>query len=138
VRVPKEAATPELARAEAATIRCLEARDFSSALRVVHGYESLQPVPRGIGVDWSKPPFPGEVPALAFIYADSASEMVRRAAAMCYLWGAARPRRRWLSAEAKADAYVTHLLIAACGVAQAANNEHARAKFGIVFPPRRP
>lgn len=129
-RSPKPAKTPELAAAESAVLRCLEARQYEEAARVVANYESAQPVPRGIGVDWRNPDLSGDVAALRSILdeCDSPPPDVRTAAAMMYLWGVSRPYRRWLSREAGGDAAATRLVLRAFEARQADSLRTARER----------
>jgi len=129
-RQPKPAKTPELAAAEAAVLERLANHDFEDAARVVAAYESCQPVPRGIGVDWNKPDVSGDAAALRTIYDgdDNPSIAIPTAAAMMYLWGVSKPYRRWLSREAEGDAEATKLVLRAYVARQSAAFERARAQ----------
>ena len=129
-RPPKPAKTPELAAAEAAVLERLANRDLEGAARVVAAYESRQPVPRGIGVNWNKPDVAGDVAALRSIFDSNENPVIsiRTAAAMMYLWGVSKPFRRWLAREANGDAEATKLVLRAYATRQAAAFERARAQ----------
>lgn len=95
----------EKARAEATVLAALEARDFRRACRLVAAYEAEQPIPRGIGIDWSRHDTSGEEEELRLIFSarpgilrdltDSQLDSLRIPAALMRLWG--KPRaREWL------------------------------------------
>lgn len=94
---PKPAKTPELARAEEETLACLARRDFKGAALAVAAYAARQPAARGIGIDWKNYDSRGAIDGLSAIYAANGLPPIQDAAAMMYLWGASRPRRRWLA-----------------------------------------
>lgn len=139
---PKPAKTPELAAAEDSVLRCLADGDYARAVLTVAKYEAAQPMPRGMGVDWNNPNVEGDVAALRSImhgpYETTAA--VRTAAAMCFLWGASSPRRRWLSREANGDADAKRLVLRAFEACQEENYRVAKAKGYIPQdwePPKR-
>jgi hypothetical protein len=129
-RAPKPAKTPELAAAEAATAEHLMQRNFEGAARVVAAYEAGQPIPRGIGVNWSNPNVAGDVVALRSILDadDGPSLEIRTAAAMMYLWGVSKPYRRWLSLEVNGDGEATRLLLRAFEARQVGALAQARER----------
>ena len=138
-RPPRPAKTPELAAAEAATLECLRSRDFVGAGEAVARYEAAQPVQRGINVDWANKRHDTDAVALAAIYVDDrpgATEQIREAAAMMYLWGVSTPRRRWLPREAGGDAVASLMVLAAYRVRQEAEWARAERLFGIKRPDR--
>lgn len=102
-RPPKPPKTPELAAAESGVLGRLHAGDYDGASRIMAAYEARQPNARGIGVNWSRYDTRNDVVALESIFASAAHREVQLAAAMMWLWGASKPRRRWLSAEARGD-----------------------------------
>lgn len=108
-RLPKPAKTPELAVTEALVVERLAVLDFEGAARAVVTYEAKRPVPRGLGVDWSKYDPRDDMAALRSIYgrlqsdcaqlAEGAELAIRTAAALMYLFGVSKPYRRWLPRE---------------------------------------
>jgi hypothetical protein len=107
--------TPERAAAEEAVRLALESRDFKLASRIVASYESKQPVPRGIGIDWSRYDSSRDAMMLATIYSGipnilrgistEAVPALRFAAAMQLLWG--EFKRRWLSPQPTTDIHLS-------------------------------
>lgn len=131
-RIPKPAATAELAAVEGRVLTCLRTRDFDGAVRALAAYEAAQPRPRGIGVDWSRADrlVPGLSAGLTAIYSADTREEIREGAAMTYLWGTGRPRRRWLAADLHADALAQRLVLDAYAAQQAEYDRRA-ASMGI-------
>lgn len=129
-RAPKPAKTPQLAAAEAAVIRCLAEHKHEDAARIVALYEADQPVPRGIGVDWRNLDLRSDVTALRSIFGgdDGATDAIRTAAALMYLWGVSRPYRRWLPREANGDTEAAKLVLRAFDIRQAESLQHARER----------
>jgi hypothetical protein len=101
------------------------------ATRAIAAYEAKQPVPRGMGIDWTTHDGSGEVAGLTSIYAASADTAVRDAAAQMYLWGVSKPYRRWLAREVGGDGRAHEMVIAAYKAQQAFYDEQAYRKFGI-------
>jgi hypothetical protein len=129
-RPPKAAKTPELAAAETAVLHCLAERKYEDAVQVIAAYEAKQPVPRGINVDWGKL----DIDSYAFALRSmcdgpgDATNEIRRAAAMMYLWGVSKPYRRWLSREANSDAEAIKLVLRAYEAQQAEALRRAKAR----------
>jgi len=136
-RPPKPAKTPELALAEDETLACLARRHFKGAALAVAAYEARQPASRGIGIDWKNYDSRGAVDGLSAIYAASAFPPIQAAAAMMYLWGASRPRRRWLARDAETgtdktgDQAALALVFGAYKAQQDGANARASEMFGF-------
>lgn len=136
-RIPKPPKTPKLAEAEAVALSCIRKRDYAGAIRAVAAYEARQPIARGIGVDWANPNVSGGKVALEWIRnaRAEATEEIREAAAMMYLWGMSKPYRRWLPAEAKGDAAAAALVSEAYEAQQEKAFLYIRDSL-MVTPPR--
>ena len=130
----KPAKTPALAAAESEVQRFLAARDFLGAVRAMVAYEVKQPAARGMGIDWTTYDGRSQVAGLTSIFAATAPDIVRLAAAQMYLWGVSRPYRRWLGAEVGGDAQATTLVLAAFKAQQAFSNADANRRFGFSLP----
>jgi hypothetical protein len=134
---PKSARTPELALAEGETLACLARRHFAGAALAVAAYEARQPTSRGIGIDWKNYDPRGVVDGLSAIYAADALPRIQTAAAMMYLWGASRPRRRWLARDSEtgtgdtADEAAHALVLRAYKAQQDGANVRASKMFGF-------
>lgn len=124
-RPAKPAKTAELAAAESVVLEHLAAGRYEEAARAVAHYESDQPTPRGIGIDWRNPNLRGEVAGLRSILhgTSAASIEVRIAAAMMFLWGVSRPYRRWLARSPSGDAEALELVLRAF---RARQEDHVR------------
>lgn len=87
-----------------AVLNALRARSLNEACRIVFDFESKQPLPRGIGVDWSRTNYSRELGMLEdFFSQTTATEEELLAAAQALLWGTSptaflpkrpEPRRR--------------------------------------------
>ncbi len=100
----KAAADGYRAQAVQAVLTALRARNLMEACRIIFDFESKQPLPRGIGVDWSRTDYSRELGMLEEIFSQPAgNEEELLAAAQAVLWGTSptaflqkrsEPRRR--------------------------------------------
>ncbi len=76
------------AHAEQAVFAALKERRFREACRIVFDFESKQPLPRGIGIDWSQTDYSRELGMLEEVFSQPAGkEEELLAAAQALLWG---------------------------------------------------
>jgi len=85
---------------EAACIAALQHGELAQACRSVRRFEAQQPLPRGMGVDWSNPDISHELGLLEALFRDnppSTAPLTTIAAAMGILWGTGP--EKWLPKE---------------------------------------
>lgn len=109
----KTAADGFRAQAEQGVLTALMARSLKEACRIVFDFESKQPLPRGIGVDWSRADYSRELGMLQEIFSQpTGNEEELLAAAQAVLWGKSptaflpkrtEPRRRKTPEEKAAE-----------------------------------
>jgi len=109
----KAAADGYRAQTEQAVLNALRARSLNEACRIVFDFESKQPLPRGIGVDWSRTDYSLELGMLEEIFSQpTGTEEELLAAAQALLWGTSpaaflpkrpEPRRRKTPEEKAAE-----------------------------------
>jgi hypothetical protein len=109
----KAAADGHRAQTEQAVLTALRSRSLKEACRIVFEFESKQPLPRGIGVDWSRTDYSRELGMLEEVFSQPAGkEEEVLAAAQALLWGTAptaflpkrtEPRRRKTPEEKAAE-----------------------------------
>lgn len=109
----KAAADSYRGQTEQAVLNALRARSLNEACRIVFDFESKQPLPRGIGVDWSRTHYSRELGMLEEIFNQTTgTEEELLAAAQALLWGTSptaflpkrpEPRRRKTPEEKTAE-----------------------------------
>jgi len=151
LKAPK-LASPDRAPVEAAVLKHLRAGRFREASLAVAAYEAVQPVARGIGVDWRNYEPRGDVAALSAMFdrippelagvSPDALPTLRVVAGMMLLWGCSRPYRRWLSrdfdtgATISGDAAAQRLVHFGGRERQVAEYERVRDLYGVEIPHR--
>lgn len=128
----------------------LRAGRFREASLAVATYEAIQPVARGIGVDWRNHEPRGDVAALSAMFdrippelagvSPDALPTLRVVAGMMLLWGCSRPYRRWLArdfdtgATISGDAAAQRLVLFGMRERQVAEFERVRDLYGFAIP----
>lgn len=131
-------------------LKHLRAGRFREASLAVAAYEAVQPVARGIGVDWRNYEPRGDVVALSAMFdrvppelagvSPDALPTLRIVAGMMLLWGCSRPYRRWLArgfntgASISGDAAAQRLVLFGMRERQLTAFEKMRELHGIEIP----